>query len=118
MAAPTVHHTYRAIVRDVTDGDTVAVDVDCGFHVWIRMSCRLLGVDAPERGTAAGKLAKAYLVALLPRGQQLLVESVRVDKYGGRFDAHAWTADGVNVGEAMVTAGHAKPWKAGAPKPF
>ena len=32
----TLYH-YRAIVTDVYDGDTLTVDLDLGFHVWVRV---------------------------------------------------------------------------------
>ena len=41
---------YRAVVTDVYDGDTVTVDVDLGFHVWVHgEKIRLAHIDAPER---------------------------------------------------------------------
>ncbi|MEX2579912.1 MAG: thermonuclease family protein [Verrucomicrobiales bacterium] len=42
-------YEYRARVTDVYDGDTVTVDVDLGFNVWIHAEeIRLLGIDAPD----------------------------------------------------------------------
>jgi hypothetical protein len=39
----------------VIDGDTISVVLDMGWDVSINQSCRLLGIDAPEKSTAAGK---------------------------------------------------------------
>lgn len=40
---------YRAIVIDVYDGDTITLDIDLGFGVWIKgQKIRLYGIDAPE----------------------------------------------------------------------
>ena len=39
-AEPLPEHTlyhYRAIVTEVYDGDTLTVDLDLGFHVWVRV---------------------------------------------------------------------------------
>ena len=40
---------YRAIVKKVYDADTITVDIDLGFGVWLfKQSIRLLHVDALE----------------------------------------------------------------------
>lgn len=116
-AVPAVFYTRRAYVVDVVDGDTVSVDVDNGFFIRVRMSCRILGIDAPEKDTLAGKATKAFLMSMLPAGTPLVVESIRIDKYGGRFDATMWKVEtGENVGDVLVRGGHAKPWIMGKQK--
>jgi endonuclease YncB( thermonuclease family) len=117
---PKVSFTRRAVVRSVIDGDTVAVDVDLGFLVMARMSCRIAGIDAPEHNTLEGKAARAFLTKLLMPGAELIVDSIKVDKYGGRFDATVWTrANGTNIGDLMINAGQAKAWAVGKePKPY
>lgn len=119
-AVPAVFFTRRAFVVSVIDGDTVSVDVDCGFHTRIRMSCRIAKIDAPEKNTLAGKASAAFLVKLLPPGTELVVDSITIDKYGGRFDAKVWIVEtGENVGEVLVKGGHAQPWVMGKqPKPY
>lgn len=117
--APAVSFTRKAIVRDVIDGDTIAVDVDLGFLVFSRLSCRVAGIDAPEHNTPEGQAAKTHLAGMLPAGTPLVVDSIRIDKYGGRFDANVWTLTGVDVGASLVAAGQAKRWAVGKePKPY
>ena len=65
-------YEYRTKVVRVVDGDTVDVDIDLGFGVWLRKSrIRLLGVDTPESRTRDkeekkyGLAAKAFLVEKL-----------------------------------------------------
>lgn len=42
-------YKYKAIVTKVYDGDTVTVDIDLGFHTWLKnVKVRLYGIDAPE----------------------------------------------------------------------
>jgi micrococcal nuclease len=42
-------YTYKAAVIDVTDGDTIVVDIDLGFGVWLRkQSIRMAKINAPE----------------------------------------------------------------------
>lgn len=119
-AVPAVFFNRKARVVEVTDGDTFACDVDLGFHVWVRMACRIARIDAPEKKTIAGQASKAFLMSILPPGTALVVESIGVDKYGGRFDAKVWKIEtGENIGEVLVRTGNAKPWTMGKePKPY
>lgn len=42
-------YLYRAEVVSVVDGDTIDVDIDLGFYIWIKKQrIRLLDIDAPE----------------------------------------------------------------------
>lgn len=120
LPKPAMLYLRNAVVRAVTDGDTVALDVDMGFNVWARLALRLMRIDAPERwDTVPAAAAKANLVGLLPPGSVLLVQSVNMtDKYGGRFDGHAWLPDGRDVAALQVAAGVAREWVSGAAKPF
>lgn len=119
-AVPAVFYTRRASVVEVIDGDTISVDVDNGFFTWVRMSCRLVRIDAPEKNTVAGKAAKAFLTTMLPPGTELVVESITMDKYSRRFDAKVWKVEtGENLNDVMIATGNAKPWVMGKePKPF
>ncbi len=45
-------YEYRTKVSRVVDGDTVDVDIDLGFGVWMKKErIRLLGIDTPESRT-------------------------------------------------------------------
>ena len=53
---------WRARVVRVIDGDTLDLEIDCGFHTVRTERVRLLGVNAPEmkgETRAAGELARA-----------------------------------------------------------
>lgn len=42
-------YNYKAIVTDVYDGDSITVDIDCGFSVILKgYKLRLGGIDAAE----------------------------------------------------------------------
>jgi micrococcal nuclease len=65
-------YAYRCIVVKVIDGDTVDVDIDLGFGVWMKKQrIRLFGIDTPESRTRDleekkyGLAAKDYLVGML-----------------------------------------------------
>ena len=69
-----VSYTYRALVRHVTDGDTVIADIDLGLRVWAHdQKLRLCladgrGLDAPEKSGATaerGMAAREHLLSLL-----------------------------------------------------
>ena len=53
---------YRVKIRRVVDGDTVDVDIDLGFGVWLyKERVRLYGIDTPESRTR-DKIEKIYLI--------------------------------------------------------
>ena len=112
-----------AVVR-VIDGDTALMDIDLGFYVRVRMSCRLAGINAPEHNEPGGPEARTALAAILGKGA-VTVESVRADKYAGRFDAQVvvaeHTAPGVyrewNVNAWLVEQGYAVSWDGTGPRP-
>ncbi len=61
-------YDYRCDLIRIIDGDTVELDIDLGFHAHMRATIRMLGFDAPEMATTAGKDAKSFLDSLLKAG--------------------------------------------------
>ena len=46
-------HEYKVNILKVVDGDTVDVDIDLGFGVWLRNErVRIVGIDCPESRTS------------------------------------------------------------------
>lgn len=106
------------VVR-VIDGDTVVCDVDLGFYVKVRMSCRLVGLNCNELNEPGGPEARAELERLLALGP-VSVQSVHADKFAGRFDGVVvvTTADRVlNVNASLIADGFAVVWGGAGPKP-
>ena len=73
---------YNCIVDRVVDGDTVDVDIDLGFGVWMKKQrIRLMGVDTPEKRTRDplekqfGLLASSIVEGFCPVGSKILVET-------------------------------------------
>jgi micrococcal nuclease len=65
-------YEYKATINRVVDGDTVDVDIDLGFGVWLKDErVRIMGIDTPESRTRDktekkfGLAAKARLKSLL-----------------------------------------------------
>ena len=71
-------YEYKCKVVRVVDGDTVDVDIDLGFDVWLsKQRVRLYGVDTPESRTRDkeekkyGLRAKAFGLGLTSHGESL-----------------------------------------------
>ena len=82
-------YEYRAKIVRVIDGDTVDVDIDLGFGVWMKDErVRIMGIDTPESRTRDkvekkfGKLAKQFLVDWIEQYDHILVESSAKGKFG------------------------------------
>jgi endonuclease YncB( thermonuclease family) len=109
---------YAGDVVRVIDGDTIVIDVDLGFGIWLRsQSFRLLGVNAREHSAPGGKEARMNLASMLPVGTRLTVTSVKADKYGGRFDAMLTLPDGRDVARELIAGGWAAAWNGQGVKP-
>ena len=117
MSGKATYGPYPATVSRIIDGDTVALSIDLGFGVAYSGVCRLYGCNAAEHGTPEGDAATAYLHTLLSSGEPVQVLSHGWDKYGGRFDGSISSAAGGDVVQAMIAAGHAKPWDGQGVKP-
>lgn len=78
-------YVYAAQVARIYDGDTVFMDIDLGFRMWLRNEpLRLWAVDTPEvRGkTKAAGLAVRDLVATwISPGTETLIRTLK-DKHG------------------------------------
>lgn len=114
-------HWYDTTNVRVVDGDTIDADLRLGFGVTFTVSFRLYGINAPEHTTAAGRAALAWLHDQID-GHRVIIRSAvntrgadKQEKYG-RWLATVYV-DGVNLNEALVAAGHAKPWDGHGPRP-
>lgn len=107
-------YEYQASVLRVIDGDTIDVEVDLGMHVFTKTRLRLLGINAPEKNTAAGKDALRYLAGVLPVGSLVVIrtEKDKTEKYGRWLATVLAGLDDVN--EMMVETGHAVHYDGGA----
>ena len=70
---------YDVVVLRVVDGDTVDVDINLGFGVWLKDErVRIMGIDTPESRTADrvedlfGEAAKSRLKELMKNGGKLI----------------------------------------------
>tara|TARA_Y100001963_G_C6781197_1_gene449937 strand:- start:469 stop:906 length:438 start_codon:yes stop_codon:yes gene_type:complete len=118
-------YEYRVKILKVVDGDTVDVDIDLGFGVWLRDErVRIMGIDTPESRTRDliekkfGLASKARLTELL--GSDAILKT-QVSKSGedmkgkfGRILGDFKTNDGRKCAEVLCEEGHAVPYFGGS----
>ncbi len=113
LAGPVVGTVQRVI-----DGDTLVVEVPVWLGLTVTTSVRLKGIDAPElhghcgRETALAERAKERLAA--ETTPQVRLTNIEGDKYFGRVEAEVATVpDGLNLADAMLASGLARPYAGG-----
>ena len=81
-------YEYKCTILRVVDGDTVDVDIDLGFGVWMHKErVRMMGIDTPESRTRDkvekkfGLASKEYVKAYLPIGSMQILKT-EIDKSG------------------------------------
>lgn len=112
-------YEYKAIVVSIYDADTIRVDIDLGFGVWLKKQyLRFAHIDAWEiRGEERekGLAAKYFLEEIMPVGSEILLLSLKdtsgVDKKGkyGRWIGNIWFNEQW-INSMLVENGHAE-WK-------
>lgn len=119
-----------ARVMEVVDGDTLEVRVTIWLDQELITRVRLEGIDTPEsrsdcadekRMAQAAKEKLATLVgpAMEGRGNGTIrLHDVVYDKYGGRVRARVTLADGTDLAQALIRAGHARPYEGGKRQPW
>jgi endonuclease YncB( thermonuclease family) len=114
-AAERVPGPFTAEVLRAVDGDTLEVKVSVWLGVQVNTLVRIRGIDTPEkRGKCpreielAQKAADVLRIETTPR---VVLRNVEGDKYFGRVDADVTTSpDGLDLGEAMLRSGLARPY--------
>ena len=110
-------YEYRCKVVRIIDGDTVDVDIDLGFGVWLHKErVRLYGIDTPESRTRDleekkyGLAAKDFLTGMLDDDQIIL--KTHKDKTGkfGRILGELWRTSNYtdkSINRYMIEKHHA-----------
>ncbi|MGY8976136.1 MAG: thermonuclease family protein [Alphaproteobacteria bacterium] len=117
-------YEYKCIITKIVDGDTVDIDLDLGFGVWLRDErVRLNGIDTPESRTS-DKIEKVFGLAAKERLNSLLggeaILLSQVTKGGenmkgkfGRILGNFRTMNGENVADVLMNEGHAVAYNGG-----
>ena len=113
---------YSATLVRVIDGDTIDVDIDLGFSVWLhKQRIRLAGIDTPESRTrnkeekVLGLAAKDRLKELC--GEKLAIQSLGRGKYG-RILGIPTTEEGEDICKILISEGHAREYWGGTKQPW
>lgn len=119
MTARTITNTgYPAEVLRVLDGDTFEARVRLWPGMDVTTRVRLRGIDAPEMHARCDDertkaiSAREALTRILAEGR-VGITHVGQDKYGGRVDADASTAQTPDISAALLSAGHARFYSGG-----
>jgi len=116
-------YDYKCKIVKVIDGDTVDVDIDLGFGIWMKAErVRIMGIDTPESRTR-DKVEKKFGLAAKERLKTLLgktsVLRTQVSKSGedmkgkfgrilGDFDVYCHDTDSWRPAtKVMIEEGHA-----------
>ena len=68
-------YEYKCKIRKVVDGDTVDIDIDLGFGIWLNDErVRIMGIDTPESRTS-DPVEKIFGLAAKERVKHLLGDS-------------------------------------------
>ena len=110
-------YEYKCTVVKVVDGDTVDVDIDLGFGVWMRKQrIRMYGIDAPESRTSNrlekpyGIASKKFLIGMLDDKELILKTHKDAKGKYGRILGEIWrTTDFADqsINEYMIEKHHA-----------
>jgi micrococcal nuclease len=110
-------YEYRCAILRVVDGDTVDVDIDLGFGVWLRNErVRIMGIDTPESRTS-DEVEKIFGLAAKKRLGEILGETaiLRTQKPGKSDEKFGRILGDFVLGDKtacsmLIEEGHAVPY--------
>jgi micrococcal nuclease len=118
-------YEYKAHVTKIVDGDTVDVDIDLGFGIWMKDErVRIMGIDTPESRTS-DKVEKIFGLAAKNRLKGILGKTTTLKTFAakdgedmkgkfGRILGDFIAEDGRMVTDIMISEGHAVPYTGGS----
>jgi len=113
-------YEYHCKIVKIVDGDTVDVDIDLGFGVWLKKErVRVNGIDTPESRTRdkeekqRGLLSKNHLLLKCPIGGYITLKSHGVGKFGrilGELFEYNKYEDSISINQQMCDEAYAAPY--------
>ncbi len=113
-------YTYHATVEKSIDADTHDLRIDLGFLCLIEERIRLRGINAPEKTSAFGKKALAYVKKQLSKVGFVIIKTYKDEKYGrmladlfylpGEKDPAVVAAKGIFLNQELLDKGFAVPY--------
>ena len=110
-----MEYKYNVKIKKVIDGDTVDVDIDLGFGVWLHKErVRIMGIDTPESRTR-DKVEKLFGLASKTKLKELLPLSSMQVLVVGEYDAKGkfgrilgdFEIEDKKVTDILIEEGHA-----------
>jgi micrococcal nuclease len=110
-----MEYKYNVKIKKVIDGDTVDVDIDLGFGVWLHKErVRIMGIDTPESRTR-DKVEKLFGLASKEKLKELLPLSSMQVLVVGEYDAKGkfgrilgdFEIEDTKVTDILIEEGHA-----------
>ena len=121
-------YEYKCKILRVVDGDTVDVDIDLGFGIWMHKErVRMMGIDTPESRTRDkvekkfGLASKQFVKDNMPVGSMQVLKT-EIDKSGedkkGKFGRILgdFIIDDKRLTDTMVAEGYAVAYFGGSKK--
>ena len=103
-------YEYKATVKRIIDGDSLVLDIDLGFYMFMNETkIRLYGLDTPEMNSEDPLLRLQAIIAIrylydnLQVGEKVTIKTVldKREKYG-RLLATVFTKEGLNINEGLI----------------
>ena len=110
-------YEYRCKITRIVDGDTMDIDIDLGFGVWLHKErVRIYGIDTPESRTRDkvekqyGLMAKEFVKQFV-KGNRIILSTKEYDAKGkfGRILGDI-IVDRKSLSETMIQEHHAVPY--------
>ena len=111
-------YEYRCKILRVVDGDTVDVDIDLGFGMWMHKErVRMMGIDTPDSRTRDkvekkfGLASNQFVKDMMPVGSKQVLKT-QIDRSGedkkGKFGRILgdFLIDGKKLTETMIKEGY------------
>lgn len=98
-------YEYEAVIEEVVDGDTFKLNVDLGFHLHIKITGRLLGIDTPEKFIEHKKNLDEKELGLICKefarinfeGKTVIIQTSKPDNFGRTLCDIYWFENGARV---------------------
>lgn len=115
-----VLYTFHAKLNEVTDGDTLELNVDAGFETWRNpIAVRLRGIDTPETfkpesklEEQLGEMIKEYVKIKLTRCKEIIIRTFRTKTGSNKKTFTRYVADvqydGIDLVQEMLDKGFEK----------
>lgn len=105
-------HNYRADCYYVTDGDTIKVEIDAGFHMKIKETLRLSRVNTPEKKQPGFQEAKDFVTEKV-LNKEIHIHTEKDESFGRWLAEVSYFEDGkeINLNNELLDRGLAVFWK-------